>query len=280
MIKAVLVDAWNVASFIWKHPANEGMRFRALVRAAAYQFRGRVLHQRTVAPLGARSRIWVELHRTGSSKALYANPPDHPEMIVWQRWLRPGDLFVDVGANVGTYTILAADLGARVMALEPAVDTCDLLRENVALNGYAVEIVQAAAGSEPGTAGFTSGRDCINHLDPSGDTEVAMVILDDVIGARHVRGMKIDVEGFELEVLRGCRAALSERRIDLLQLEWNDASMNSTGLDRKPIADILDEFGDLLYRPDSSGELVPLASAESYGADVFAKPESAPPSSR
>ena len=52
----------------------------------------------------------------------------------------------DVGANVGTYTIWAAECGAEVIALEPAADTFGLLLENVALNGYQVEAIQAAAG--------------------------------------------------------------------------------------------------------------------------------------
>ena len=64
-----------------------------------------------MARLGERSWLWVDLHRTAASKALYANPPDVPEMLVWRRALRDGGLFVDVGANVGTYTIWAAEQG-------------------------------------------------------------------------------------------------------------------------------------------------------------------------
>ena len=57
-------------------------------------------------------------------------------MIAWRRVLRPGDLFLDVGANVGSYTIWAGELGADVIALEPAPDTYALLLENIDLNGY------------------------------------------------------------------------------------------------------------------------------------------------
>jgi FkbM family methyltransferase len=243
----------------------------SLVRAAVFQFRGRVLHQRTSARLGSSSRIWVDLHRTGGSKAVYANPPDHPEMLVWQQWLKPDDLFVDVGANVGTYTIWAGELGAEVIALEPAPDTCLLLKENVDLNGYNVEVIQAAAGSSQGTANFTSSRDCVNQFDPLGDTTVATVRLDDVIGNRIVKGMKIDVEGFEMEVLKGCSSALGAGRISLLQLEWNEASKVATGTDRAPLADFLGEFGYHLYHPSQIGELLPLDNVPSYRADVFAK---------
>ena len=269
MIRA-LQDARSVSKFIWTHPSNKGRRVRAVARAASFQVRGRLLHQRALAPLGSSSRIWVDLHRTAGSKSLYANPPDHPEMVVWRRWLRRGDVFIDVGANVGTYTIWAADLGATVVALEPAPDTCALLRENVALNGYPVEVIEAAAGAEPGTVRFTAGRDCLNQVDASGEAEVAVVVLDDVIGTRRVRGVKVDVEGFELEVLRGCRSALAEGRIDLMQLEWNDASVNLLSQDRQAVADFLHEYGYEIYRPNATADLVPFADPISQGVDVFA----------
>ena len=88
-----------------------------VIRAIQFQISGRLLHRRTVARLGEHSSLWVDLHRTGASKVVYGNPPDYPEMLVWQQALQSGDLFVDVGANVGSYTIWAADLGAEVIAL-------------------------------------------------------------------------------------------------------------------------------------------------------------------
>src|SRR5438309_1064711 len=83
--------------------------------------------------LGDRSRLWVDLHRTAAAAVVYANPPDFAEMQAWRRHLRPGELYIDVGANVGTYAIWAAELGAEVIALEPAPDTFALLQENIAL---------------------------------------------------------------------------------------------------------------------------------------------------
>ncbi len=260
-----------VIRYVWEHPSNVGHRPRALLRLACYQAGARLLRRRAIARLGERSRLWVDLHRTAASKVLYANPPDLPEMLVWRQALRGGDLFVDVGANVGTYTIWAAECGAEVMALEPAADTFDLLLENVALNGYQVEAIQAAAGDRCGVTRFTAGRDTVNRLDPDGPVETRLVTIDSLIGGRHVAGMKVDVEGFEIEVLRGCTQALSERRIGLIQLEWNATSQVALGTDRRPIADLLAQYGYQLYRPDPQGCLVP-ATDPGFGADVFASP--------
>lgn len=263
-------DTASVVRFIWGHPANESARVRAVVRAARYQASGRLLGRRTLARLGQRSSIWADLHRTGASKVVYANPPDFPEMLVWQRVLRAGELFVDVGANIGSYAIWAADIGAEVIALEPAQDTFGLLRENIALNRYPVRAIQAAAGSACGKARFTTGRDTVNRLDPAGATETAVVTIDSVIQGRTVAGMKVDVEGFEIEVLRGCEQALSEHRIKLIQLEWNGASEAALGTDRQPVADLLARNGYSLFRPDRTGVLMS-APDPGRGPDVFAR---------
>jgi hypothetical protein len=89
--------------------------------------------------------------------------------------------------------------------------------------------------------------------------------------------MKVDVEGFEIEVLRGCARALAEHRIDLIQLEWNAMSEQALGTDRRPVADLLARHGYQLYRPGPDGQLAP-AGDLGFGADVFARPAAAPAS--
>jgi FkbM family methyltransferase len=268
-------EARSVVGFIWHHPANRGQRLPRLARAARFQIEARLFGRRALAKLGSRSRIWVELHRTAGSKALYANPPDYPEMLVWANVLKPGDLFVDIGANIGTYTIWAGDLGASVIAVEPGSDAFALLAENVSLNGYSVELIQSAAAGRSGTARFTSGPDCaVNRIDPAGTVEVRLVTVDDLLGGRVARGVKIDVEGFEIDVLRGCVESLAAGRIHLLQIEWNRSSETGVGTDRAPIADLLASFGYRLYRPASDGRLVAAGRFPSYGPDVFATRES------
>ncbi|MGI8449955.1 MAG: FkbM family methyltransferase [Streptosporangiaceae bacterium] len=270
-LPGAVATAWSVAKHVWEHPANEGRRVRALTRAARFQLRGRVLGRPTLAQLGDRSRVWAYLHRTGASRIIYGNPPDYAEMLAWRRILRSGDLFLDVGANVGSYAIWAAEAGASVIAIEPAKETFALLVENINLNGYLIEPVQAAAGSYCGTAQFTSGRDCVNQFDPLGDAETRVITIDSLIGDRTVAGMKVDVEGFEIEVLRGCTRALSERRIRAIQLEWNATSESAVGTDRRPVAELLAGYGYNLYRPGAGGALIPTGDA-SFGSDLFARP--------
>jgi FkbM family methyltransferase len=278
--ETVLDRTMGVVLFTWQHPANRGHRLQSVVRVAKFQLLGRLARRRAVATVGTHSRLWADAGTYISARALYANPLDWNEMLVWQRELRQGSLFVDVGANVGLYTIWALDMGAEVLAIEPNRVSVKQLEENLSLNGYHAEIATVAVGEAPGTLTMTTGLDQQNHLVLSdGDrteaelaTEtVEVVTLDDLVGERVVDGLKIDVEGAELLVLKGATRLLAERRIKLLQMEWNYLSEEMLGQDRTAVAALLDQAGYDLFRPDDHGELVPLDGA-GYGPDVFARP--------
>jgi hypothetical protein len=113
----------------------------------------------------------------------------------------------------------------------------------------------------------------VNRLDPDGTAETPVLTIDSIVGKRTVAGMKVDVEGFEIDVLRGCERALSEHRVRLMQLEWNATSMQAVGTDRQPVADLLAKHGYSLYCAEPNGSLAPLTDLR-FGPDVFARPGS------
>lgn len=271
---SILHDATSLARFIWAHPSNRSKRTRQLLRAASFQARARLLGHRQKVLLGDRSYIWAELHHTASTKALYAKPPDWPEMLVWQRELAPGDLFVDVGANIGSYSIIAAERGAHVLAIEPDAEAAARLRENIMLNGYDIDVRELVLSDRAGWTTFTEGLDTVNHLCLEEVVASGMVThrvmadtLDALLEHRHAAGVKIDVEGAETLVLRGADGALSEGRIRLLQLEWNAASRQLIGQGRAPLARLLADYGYELTRPNGSGQLQRIRDTED-GSDV------------
>jgi FkbM family methyltransferase len=129
--------------------------------------------------------------------------------------LRPGDVFVDCGANIGWYTVLAAVAGAEVFAFEPMPVNAQLLRDNCARNAVAdqVTIVQCALGDHRGTTALHLSND--NQGDhrvalPGGaraTIDVAVRTLADTIGSVRPRVMKLDTQGSEVNILRGGRTA-------------------------------------------------------------------------
>lgn len=267
----------TVVTFTWRHPANRGHRLRSTLSAVRFQVGGRVFGRRARAPVGDRSVIEADAHVYHSARAKYANPVDWNEMHAWKRALGPGSLFVDVGANVGLYTIWSIEAGAEVIAVEPSRIARERLASNLKLNGYEAEIVPAALGEAEGTLRLTTELDNQNHLVLSGNSagveseEVPVLTLDGVVGDRTVDGLKVDVEGAELLVLRGAQRVLAERRIKLIQLEWNESSVALLNEDRTPIAELLSSHGYELFRADERGELAPISDL-GFGEDIFAKP--------
>ncbi|WKU07117.1 FkbM family methyltransferase [Micromonospora sp. HUAS LYJ1] len=262
----------QVLTYTWSHPANRGRQLSSLVRAARFQVRGRLGLQTSTA-VGECGRMWAHLHCAAASKVVYANPPDWNEMQAWRRVLTPGDLFVDVGSNVGAYALWAGDLGAEVIAIEPSPDAAQRLRDNVDLNDFPITVLQCGLADRPGRMTLSTGEDCTNHLllgpEAVGDV-IEVDTLDRILGDRFAAGVKIDVEGAERLVLDGGLRALEDQRIGVLQVEWNARSFGVLGEDRGPVAAILGKYGYQLVRPDRLGAFQDTDVSTVSSRDMFA----------
>lgn len=261
---------------LWTHPANQGRQLRQLTTALTFEFAARAFHHRRIVILGNSSRLWATVPHYSSVLVLQRNPPNWNEMVAWRRHLHPGSVFVDVGANIGVYTLWAAESGAQVIAIEPDRDAFSALQENLALNDYNVTLMPVALSDRPGELRLTRAADSsLNHLvfedGPTLTQTVAVDTLDNVLGERTADGVKIDVEGSERLVLEGSQRCLAEHRVGMLQLEWNEMSQRTLGEDRSPVADLLRDHGYSLFRPDRSGEFEPIQGT-GFGPDVFAVP--------
>lgn len=187
-----------------------------------------------------------------ASSVLYFGLPEWDDMCFVLWYLAEGDLFVDVGANVGVYSLLAKTAVPRcgVIAVEPDLDARECLRENSALSGASVEeIREVALGEVPGPAPFTSGLDTVNRLAGTGEpgtTTVEVRTLDDVLAGRIPALVKIDVEGAELAVLRGGRRTLEARPGPVVLLEINRECYRF-GSSPMAISDHLARLGYSLY---------------------------------
>lgn len=267
-------SAIEVARFVWNHPANRGARARALGRALAFQARARLLKRPVIVPVGERSRISIEAGH-GNAGLVYANPTEWPEMNVWRRTWTLGGLFLDIGANVGAYAIWAAEAGCEVVAVEPDAWAVGQLAANLRLNGYDAQVVRAAVTDQPGSVLMTSDLGVTNRIVEAGHAgpvdQVRATTVDELLGDRRALGVKVDVEGAELLVLRGATRALAERRIALMQLEWTGAC-SAFGHTREEAAELLDRAGYELLTPDHLGELHPVAHTGPQQPDVFARP--------
>ncbi|HSH62274.1 MAG TPA: FkbM family methyltransferase [Acidimicrobiales bacterium] len=136
-------------------------------------------------------------------------------------FLRPGDLFVDVGANVGVYSLLACSVpGVEVWAFEPSNEAFAHALENVRINhlGDRLHVVRAAVSKRAGRGFLTIGLDTVNRLDHTRshpNEAVEVVELDSYLADTRedltkLSAMKVDVEGSEPDVLAGAFRLLDD----------------------------------------------------------------------
>lgn len=143
--------------------------------------------------------------------------------------LRPGDLFIDVGANLGSYTILAAaGVGAEVIAFEPVPETFDMLKRNVGINDVHALVTAHQLGISDckGVLRFTAHLDAMNHVASDINEEGPIILvnvekLDTICQGRTPKLLKIDVEGHEQSVIDGASSTLSEQSLIAVIMETN-----------------------------------------------------------
>jgi len=157
-----------------------------------------------------------------------------------RRLAATGGLLVDVGANMGYFSLLWAGShpSARAIAFEAAPRNVKLLENNVARNRLAgrITIVPKAASDQPGTLAFDpgppeqTGWGGISPVFSPGTLVVPAVRLDQTLPDAPIDVLKIDVEGADTLVLRGCEALLRARRIGMIFFEENRVRMEALGI--------------------------------------------------
>jgi FkbM family methyltransferase len=229
----------------------------------------------TVSPLVRVRRLGLRLDldlRDNLQRALYATGTYEPTLVRFLHdELRPGDVMVDVGAHIGVHALTAAARlrglgGGTVVAFEPAHDSAARLRAAAARNRLEVTVVEAALGAEPGTADL--------RADPAYD------IADAGVRSLHGHGtrvqtvrvttfdawaaearlerldlVKLDVEGAELEALRGMAGALGRLWPRALVVEVKRRVLERAGVDGDEVREYLDRLG---YEP--TGQVLPVAN--------------------
>lgn len=206
------------------HPLTCDAPLRAWLRFGQWQVRSRLRSEVLVDWVGGQ-RLAVRHGMTGATGNIYVGLHEFFDMMVPLHFLRRGDLFLDVGANVGTYTVLASGVcGAETIAFEPDPETQVRLKRNLEVNGLdqRVRVLACAVGAERNEVAFTIGLDTVNRLASAGDPKtrtVRMETLDEVVGAGQPAMMKVDVEGAELGVLRGAEGVLARPSLRVIELE-------------------------------------------------------------
>lgn len=251
-----------------------GLRFRQQITRARHarldrwwdrQARSREFFDVEVEP-GVKLRLHFD---SAIARDIYCHDHEAGERAFVRRLLRPGDVFVDVGANLGLYSIIASRcVGSEgaVFAFEPDPRTHDRLLHNLQANEcrnvrpfrFALSNEDETRAMQISTAGFDAYNSFGTPVRGEGtfeETPVSCVSFDSFAKKepllQKARMMKVDVEGWETMVLHGAQECLSKPDAPVLLVEFNDYAAQSTGHSCADLYRWLGERGYSIFMYDS-----------------------------
>lgn len=221
-------------------------------------------------------------------KMIFTNEFENEEVMFLKRFLKPGDQFIDIGANSGLFTIYAAQkVGAQgqVFAFEPTDTTYRKLCENVVLNNFTnISTHQLAISAKNEDLEFYSlseGFDAWNSLaKPIVDKKykilnVKAIQIDkmDEIGIDFNKSklVKIDIEGWELKAIKGGVNCLKNEKSPVLMIEFADEHARNTGGSCRELYTFLESLDYKLFKYDKlKNELIYAPNADYYYENIIA----------
>jgi len=269
---------FNTLHFIFHHPLTRNHPVRALRRYLGWQVVSRMHGQPMLYPFVEQSCLIVQRGMTGATGNIYTGLHEFADMGFLLHLLRPGDLFGDIGANIGSYTILASAVTkADSISIEPVARTFLHLKHNVAINDLETRVIlhQCGIGAEPGRLLFTNTQDTVNHVVATGESaateQVEVRTLDDIFMDRVPVLIKIDVEGFEMAVLKGAGHLLAQDGLKAIIIELNGLC-HRYGIREEDIHGLLYTrgFEAVCYDP-LTRKLTPLSSFNKEGNTIYAR---------
>jgi FkbM family methyltransferase len=216
---------------ILDHPLNALNRGGALVRYAKWQIGSRLVPGAVLVPFINETFLVVSPGMTGATQNIYTGLSDFADCSLLLHLLRGNHLFVDIGANVGVYTVLAAGVvGAQTMSIEPVPGTFSKLCANIRINNIADKVAahNIGLGRQEAMLRFTADQDTKNHIIEDENwtgscIQVPISTLDTILKDKTPTLIKIDVEGWESEVLAGAALALRSTSLLGLIVEMNSS---------------------------------------------------------
>ncbi len=229
-----------IIHFIMRHPLNAENKIKALIKFIKWQLGIRLLNGKILTPWVNNSSFICRLGETGMTGNYYTGLIEYEDMGFLLHTLQSDEIFVDIGANVGAYTILASKvIGSQSIAFEPLPETIDRLRDQIQINRIdsRVDIRNKGVGDKKCQLFFTNNNDTTNKVSPAGNinnsTIVEVTTLDIELDNNSKYFLKIDVEGFEFNVIEGASNLLSSDAISAVIIELNGSGLEFGFSDEK-----------------------------------------------
>ena len=245
-------------NYINGHPLAKKHKLSACFKFIKWQLSQLVSPRERIVSFTDKTYLVVKKGMTGATGNIYLGLHEFNDMGFLLHLLKEGDLFFDIGANIGSYTILASGhCKARSIAFEPIKQTFETLQKNIDLNQlhhFAIA-KNIGIGDSKRILTFTNSMDTVNHVvapseNPSLVSQIVVYPADYFLKDLGCPTLvKIDVEGYETWVLKGMPLILQNEQLKAIIIELN-GSGNKYGINEKYIHDDLKNLSFHPYEYD------------------------------
>jgi FkbM family methyltransferase len=221
----------RIFNFIFNHPLSKKHPYKSIYRFIIWQLQSRFLPARFYVKYYLQDvKFYARKGLAGITGNIYSGLHEFNDMAFLLHFLRHEDVFFDIGANVGSYTLLASGIiKAKSIAIEPIASTFYILKKNIELNklNNVASIINAGAGGQEGVLTFSSDEGAGNHVisirdvNKNNTIQVSVITIDSLLDTLKPALIKIDVEGYETEVLKGMIETLALSSLKAIIIELN-----------------------------------------------------------
>lgn len=221
-------ELFHIIKFIILHPLNKSQKIKAVINFFKWQISTRLIKKSVVFPWVDDARLVISAGQAGLTGNLYSGFMEYEDMIFLLHALQKSETFVDVGANAGAYTVLASKvIGSNSTAFEPIPETSNLLSDQVQINRIEniVEIKNMGVGDKQDELLFTNDSGAMNRVSLNDEAEntirIKVTTLDSELNKDTNYFLKIDVEGYEYNVIEGASDLLASNKVSAIIIELN-----------------------------------------------------------
>jgi len=240
---------------ITNHPLTKKNKLMALYRYANFHFKQILFKSPVIYNFIDNVKFIAEKGMAGIVGNIYTGLYDFEEMSFLLHFLDENDLFLDIGANVGAYTLLASGAcKTKSIAIEPVPNTYKQLLNNIKLNSLETKVTakNIGIGAHNSLLKFTSDRNSMNRVLLKDENninfvEVNVLTVDQILEGLTPSLIKVDIEGFEYEALKGSEKLLSNKDFNAVIIELNNSGQ-IYGYDDTITHDLLSYYGFSPYK--------------------------------
>lgn len=237
----------SIIRLIYSHPLNRERRCHAVSRFILWQVISRIYKYPILLPFTNKCNYLCWNGLTGLTGNWYYGLMEMEEMSFLLHFIRDEDCFYDIGANVGAFSILASQHSkAEIHSFEPHPITFSYLARNISIQEMkdSVTLHNIAIGDCKGSINFTSDYDTVNHVAIDEKENVVNVEVESLNSLRLTQPsiLKIDVEGYEWNVLKGATEIFENRKLQVVIVELNGSGIKY-GIKDDDIDLVLKKYG-------------------------------------